>query len=237
MGFDYIKHQGFTLAEVLITLGIIGIVAAMTMPSVIGNARDKQIIARVQKIYSVLSSSYMMAVAESETPEYWGMPYTTGNNYAAAEVMASYFIKNMKILKDCKGKRGCFPNSVTYRFNNTNPWNDNFDKGSHRYKVITSDGVSVAFHAYSNNCSAQAGNINFCGRIYVNINGVKDKKSILGKNLFQFLLTNKGVIPDGVDVSYEEMEDTCMGISNKAGDRCTRWVLSKGNLNYLYNKK
>ncbi|CDE44959.1 unknown [Clostridium sp. CAG:768] len=47
MGFDYIKHQGFTLAEVLITLGIIGIVAAMTMPSVIGNARDKQIIARV----------------------------------------------------------------------------------------------------------------------------------------------------------------------------------------------
>lgn len=36
------KYSGFTLAEVLITLGIIGIVAAMTLPSVINNSRNKQ---------------------------------------------------------------------------------------------------------------------------------------------------------------------------------------------------
>ena len=38
----YKNKQGFTLAEVLITLGIIGIVAAMTMPSLINNYRKKQ---------------------------------------------------------------------------------------------------------------------------------------------------------------------------------------------------
>ncbi len=38
----YINKQGFTLAEVLITLGIIGVVAAMTLPSLINNYREKQ---------------------------------------------------------------------------------------------------------------------------------------------------------------------------------------------------
>lgn len=34
---------GFTMAEVLITLGVIGIVAAMTLPAVINNSRNKQL--------------------------------------------------------------------------------------------------------------------------------------------------------------------------------------------------
>lgn len=36
-----LKKTGFTLAEVLITLGIIGIVAAMTLPTVITNVQKK----------------------------------------------------------------------------------------------------------------------------------------------------------------------------------------------------
>ena len=41
-----LKREGkcaFTLAEVLITLGIIGVVAALTLPSVINNFREKQL--------------------------------------------------------------------------------------------------------------------------------------------------------------------------------------------------
>lgn len=36
------KNSGFTLSEVLITLGIIGIVAAMTMPVLTGKYQEKQ---------------------------------------------------------------------------------------------------------------------------------------------------------------------------------------------------
>lgn len=42
MKHHYTNKQGFTLAEVLITLGIIGVVAAMTLPSLINNYREKQ---------------------------------------------------------------------------------------------------------------------------------------------------------------------------------------------------
>ena len=41
------KKTAFTLAEVLITLGIIGVVAAMTMPSLIANHKEKETVAKV----------------------------------------------------------------------------------------------------------------------------------------------------------------------------------------------
>lgn len=44
----------FTLAEVLITLGIIGVVAAMTLPTLINNYRKQETIAKLKKVYSVL---------------------------------------------------------------------------------------------------------------------------------------------------------------------------------------
>ena len=43
------NNKGFTLAEVLITLGIIGVVAALTLPSLITNYQKKQIVAQLKK--------------------------------------------------------------------------------------------------------------------------------------------------------------------------------------------
>ena len=45
--------KAFTLAEVLITLGIIGIVAAMTLPVVIGNYQKKVTAAKVKKFWNL----------------------------------------------------------------------------------------------------------------------------------------------------------------------------------------
>lgn len=57
-----IRQKGFTLAEVLITLGIIGIVAAMTMPTLIGKYQKKQTAVQLKKVYTEMSQ----AVALSE---------------------------------------------------------------------------------------------------------------------------------------------------------------------------
>ena len=45
------KKFAFTLAEVLITLGIIGVVAAMTMPSLIANYKKKQAVTQLKATY------------------------------------------------------------------------------------------------------------------------------------------------------------------------------------------
>lgn len=44
--------KGFTLAEVLITLGIIGVVAAMTLPTLVQKYQDKADHSHLQKVYS-----------------------------------------------------------------------------------------------------------------------------------------------------------------------------------------
>ena len=59
------KRVAFTLAEVLITLGIIGVVAALTLPSVISNYQTKQRITQLKKVYNTLSQAYEMGVAEN----------------------------------------------------------------------------------------------------------------------------------------------------------------------------
>ena len=46
--------KGFTLAEVLITLGIIGVVAALTLPSLIQNYKEKATVTAVKESYSIL---------------------------------------------------------------------------------------------------------------------------------------------------------------------------------------
>lgn len=49
------KKNAFTLAEVLITLGIIGVVAALTLPSVVNNIKSRELHTSFKKCYSVLS--------------------------------------------------------------------------------------------------------------------------------------------------------------------------------------
>ena len=69
--FNDIRRVAFTLAEVLITLGIIGVVAAMTMPSLINNYQKKQTVTQLKKVYSELAQAAEMAKLEYGDPSLW----------------------------------------------------------------------------------------------------------------------------------------------------------------------
>ncbi|MDO5437119.1 MAG: type II secretion system protein [bacterium] len=61
--------KGFTLAEILITLAIIGVVAAVSIPSVISNAQQQEFKTGLRKAVSVLNSAITMNMAlDGETP-------------------------------------------------------------------------------------------------------------------------------------------------------------------------
>ena len=61
--------KGFTLAEVLITLAIIGVVAAISIPSVISNSQQSEFKTGLRKAISVLNSAITMNIAlDGETP-------------------------------------------------------------------------------------------------------------------------------------------------------------------------
>ena len=67
----YRGKKAFTLAEVMITLGIIGIVAAMTMPALISLYQKKIVETRLEQTYSLISQALKMAEADYGDSQYW----------------------------------------------------------------------------------------------------------------------------------------------------------------------
>ena len=65
------RKQGFTLAEVLITLGIIGVVAALTLPSLIQKNNNKVVETRLKKFYSTMNQAIMMAEVDYGDKKIW----------------------------------------------------------------------------------------------------------------------------------------------------------------------
>ncbi len=65
------RRAAFTLAEVLITLGIIGVVAAMTLPALLANQRKIEYSSRLKKFNSTMSQAILMAQKDYGEPKYW----------------------------------------------------------------------------------------------------------------------------------------------------------------------
>lgn len=64
------QSSGFTLAEVLITLGIIGVVAALTLPTLIANHKKQVLVNQLKKVVNTLENGIRMAVAQDEVSSF-----------------------------------------------------------------------------------------------------------------------------------------------------------------------
>ena len=98
-GFIPLKGKNsFTLAEVLITLGIIGVVAAMTMPTLIKKHQQWVLVTRLQKNYSIVSQALITSVSENGDFKEWdlGTDYTKAN---LKRVVDTYFVPYFKKLE------------------------------------------------------------------------------------------------------------------------------------------
>jgi prepilin-type N-terminal cleavage/methylation domain-containing protein len=61
-------NPAFTLAEVLITLGIIGVVAAMTIPTLMAKINEQQTVSKLKKAQSTLANAYRLMENDDEYP-------------------------------------------------------------------------------------------------------------------------------------------------------------------------
>ena len=80
--------KAFTLAEVLITLTIIGIVAAVSIPTMVADHSEKETVARVKKFYTTMEQVYRLAVTEYGPISRWNVP--DGMDSASATRFAEY---------------------------------------------------------------------------------------------------------------------------------------------------
>ena len=90
------KRFGFTLAEVLITLGIIGVVAAMTMPTLINQTNGAQYKAAYKKALSAISQGVTLNVALDD----YDLKDLSGDDDTGNGTLLSLFKKRMNVVKD-----------------------------------------------------------------------------------------------------------------------------------------
>ena len=101
-----IKHhkRAFTLAEVLIILGIIGIVAAMTMPNLVTNFQKKRAVTQLKATYSILSQAFERAKSDYGDMTNWDTGSYYGQSSNEDELFKSftekYFIPYVKPIKN-----------------------------------------------------------------------------------------------------------------------------------------
>ena len=226
--------SGFTLAEVLITLGIIGIVAAMTLPTLIQKHQEKQTVTKVRVFYSKISNAYKLAVEEEGSPEDWDL--IEKNNIDGAKHIYEKLSKHLKIIKDCGAETGCM--AEQYHYKDGSKWYKFGPTSSLKeYKFVMADGLAVYIQTRNKDCNESFGetaalkNVG-CAFIGVDVNG-KAKPNALGKDLFIFILTRNGVIPRvGANYTSSTFENNCIG--SKVAWACSAWVVANQNMDYLH---
>ena len=107
------KKRAFTLAEVLITLGIIGVVAALTMPSLMANYKKSVAKNQFKKTYSTLTNAFNQTVQElGENIGCTEENYSGSDRPQACKELWNEFVKNLNVVKYCETDayaQGCIP--------------------------------------------------------------------------------------------------------------------------------
>lgn len=108
MRFKVQKNAAFTLAEVLVTLGIIGIVAAMTLPAISAHYRKKEIAVRLQKFSSTMQNAYNRATINYGPIQNWQYPSKQNDPDQINEFVMRYLFPYLQGLKVCEaGDNAC----------------------------------------------------------------------------------------------------------------------------------
>ena len=207
--------KAFTLAEILITLSIIGVVAALTIPTLIQRTGDEEIVSKLSKAYSTLSQASEMIMTEQGSPKVWNTD---------VDSLYNAYKSHLRNAKECGSTSGCL-SAGKYRFLKSSGYDDNWDNSNIMRKLILSDGTQIAFGRYlTPDCTgSNHGSKNICADILVDLNGSK-APNIIGRDLFAFVLKETGLYPAGCDV------DECS--TAQYGYGCACRVLQEGKIDY-----
>lgn len=239
-GGGYSGRLAFTLAEVLITLGIIGVVASITMPSLITNIKNKGYVEKLKKAYSLISqTTYLVSQDVGIEPKYWSYSkYTDGdeNDTLNHDILNAYK-KHLKVVGDYTNGYNDYEYSnrnkkVSYRYLNGDSNAHSFyaTGGMYHctYVVQLADGTTLGF-SFSNNKRGGVlwtliqKNINLA--FVVDINGT-DKPNQIGRDIFWFYLDTDGkILPYG---GSDTSDCAAMG----KGYSCAYKIITEGKMDY-----
>ena len=200
------RKSAFTLAEVLITLAIIGVVAAMTIPTLIQNHQKRSLEVATKKFYSMMSQAVKQYMADEGVDDLRNTALASDNygeetsSPEAIESIRNFVTKYLKVAKECDhDANDCFATNykawnggeTTYgNFTETANWTSRRD-------YVLADGAVIRIgYSYSE----------LPIDLYVDVNGKK------GPNRVGYDLWNMDIFYDGV------IDDSRIGPAIRSGN-------------------
>lgn len=180
----YQRKTAFTLAEVLVTLGIIGVVSAMTVPSLMQNYQRQSYVTQLHKVYNEFSQAAMNVLTENNALSLKESPFNSGN--LSVTTKSETFIKDhFKVISDCGTglKAPCFDQN--YKTLKGEAVSKENYTGCHSF--VIANGASVCISGFSVSSAY----------VVVDINGQKGP-NIAGRDYWVFNIYDDAVIDEGV---------------------------------------
>jgi len=202
----------FTLAEVLIVIGMIGIVANLTIPTLTQSISNSANAKSLLKIYAALGTAINLYIADNGADFQASGLFENGNDNTA--VWNNYFKKYFIILEDCSTKSGCFPN-IKYKYLSGNDWMKLIGTGTSVSEAVLNDGTLMRIWNPGVNC------VGYCLEIVVDVNGFKGPNKV-GRDTFLFRILKDKIIPFPSNNCY----------TDNIGTSCSSRVIQEGNINY-----
>ena len=203
-------------------MGIIGVVAALTLPNLNSSTGDREKVAKVKKIYQNLNDAFGRAQAVYGPYDEWFVNDTT--DVQKSKRFGERMTEFMKVSKDCAMEKGCFTSGNSKGLDGDNA-EDLYNKDSH-YKIITADGTSIAFWSRSDDTSF----------VEVDIDGPNKGPYTYGKDVFAFTNIDAGgnrvnaIYPLG---TYGTFDDILYDVKVKGGSLAATWIINYDNMDYL----
>lgn len=192
---DIIKKCAFTLAEVLITLGIIGVVAAITIPSLMAATQEASLVPKVKKTYSTLAQALKLASNDYDTPGDFSLIFEEGKSASQITKELATYINGARYCDAGSSAKGCSDLNYKIKYASLIK-NGDSNTAAQSSKIINSprivlmDGTVIAITSQGHGCGdyeasgailnngVNTGNMwhqirSNCGEIFFDVNGPK----------------------------------------------------------------
>lgn len=246
------KKRGFTLAEVLITLGIVGVVAALTAPSLVMSSRNEANAARLSVVVSNLENAFNNAIIQEGADNLYGTSLWANGAIGGNVGNIPAFVGNLgryMVLNGFKNSDTEFIGANVYHQMTNNGGTDNTTSISvlpgrgQCFAIETKNGAVIYIRTYANpgNAALEQARTNAIAAgssyytnaadVYIDVNG-KSAPNTFGRDLFGFQVGENGVLypQGGRDVSRMDTEGGAVtNVWDNAGQLYSCTDADKGN--------
>jgi len=246
------RKVAFTLAEVLITLGIIGVVSALTIPNLVTNYQEKVRVNQLIASYSVLTQAFDSMINDNGEVQYWG-----SDNLSRIAKFEELLPKYIQFIKKCSYReKGCIGEKYTRPGTSEVVPSAGPKPGYNSYLLKNGSAIKINYDAVSpcvqnlalGNKGGGDGHpgINYgsynttCFTFMIDING-PGKPNKVGIDSFKFFVYQDGIGPAGgaketiwTDTFYNQCLGNDLTSTSIAEGLCTAWVIQNKNMDYLH---